>query len=112
VKLLDLVRQTIRLRHYTTRTQESYVRWIWKFILFCEKRHSEERRRGGRKLVGTPTQDGAPGFALRSAMAHFLAPLQGSQEEVAASWYYASRKNAHPPGRYRLKSVLLGPRYV
>ena len=33
VKLLDQVREIIRLKHYSIRTEESYVGWIRKFIL-------------------------------------------------------------------------------
>ena len=38
-KLLDLVRQTIRLKHYSMRTERVYVDWIMRFILFHDKRH-------------------------------------------------------------------------
>jgi hypothetical protein len=36
-KLLDQVRQAIRLRHYSPRTEESYVGWIRAFILFSRQ---------------------------------------------------------------------------
>jgi hypothetical protein len=39
-KLLDLVRQTIRLKHYSMRTERAYVDWIKRFMLFHDKRHS------------------------------------------------------------------------
>jgi integrase len=38
-KLLDLVRQKIRLKHYSIRTERAYVDWIKRFILFHYKRH-------------------------------------------------------------------------
>lgn len=38
-KLLDQVRQVLRLKHYSFRTEESYVRWIARFILHHNKRH-------------------------------------------------------------------------
>jgi integron integrase len=41
-KLLDLVRQRIRAKHYSYRTEEQYVAWIRRFILFNEKRHPAE----------------------------------------------------------------------
>jgi integron integrase len=41
-KLLDQVRQAIRARHYSPRTEESYVTWIKRFILFHGKRHPLE----------------------------------------------------------------------
>ena len=33
-RLLDQVRMAIRSRHYSPRTEEAYVRWIRRFILF------------------------------------------------------------------------------
>ena len=41
-KLLDQVRQTIRMRHYSPRTEETYVHWIKRFIFFHNKRHPSE----------------------------------------------------------------------
>ena len=41
-KLLDQVRCAIRTRHYSRRTEEAYVNWIKKFILFHKKRHPAE----------------------------------------------------------------------
>jgi site-specific recombinase XerD len=38
-KLLDQVRDAIRLKHYSIRTEESYVTWIKRYILFHNKRH-------------------------------------------------------------------------
>jgi site-specific recombinase XerD len=39
LKLLDLVRQKIRLKHYSIRTEQAYADWIRRFILFHNKRH-------------------------------------------------------------------------
>jgi integron integrase len=41
-RLLDRVRQAIRARHYSLRTEEAYVGWIRRFILFHGKRHPLE----------------------------------------------------------------------
>src|SRR5881296_145862 len=41
-KLLDRVRQLMRLRHYSLRTEEAYVGWIRRYILFHGKRHPNE----------------------------------------------------------------------
>jgi integron integrase len=38
-KLLDRVRAEIRARHYSPRTEETYINWIKRFILFHGKRH-------------------------------------------------------------------------
>ncbi len=41
-KLLDQVRNAIRVRHYSRRTEDQYVHWIRRFILFHAKRHPRE----------------------------------------------------------------------
>jgi site-specific recombinase XerD len=41
-KLLDQVRDAIRLKHYSHRTEETYVQWIRRYILFHKKRHPAE----------------------------------------------------------------------
>ncbi|HVB48032.1 MAG TPA: integron integrase [Burkholderiales bacterium] len=41
-RLLDEVRDAIRRRHYSVRTEESYAHWIKRFILFSGKRHPRE----------------------------------------------------------------------
>jgi len=40
-RLLDQVRQAIRRKHYSIRTEEAYVNWIKRFVLFHHKRHPE-----------------------------------------------------------------------
>ncbi|MFZ5569289.1 MAG: integron integrase [Thermodesulfobacteriota bacterium] len=42
VKLLDQVRDLIRVRHLSIRTEEAYVSWIKRFIYFHDKRHPKE----------------------------------------------------------------------
>lgn len=41
-KLLDQVRDAIRRKHYSIRTEEAYVDWIRRFILFHGKRHPRD----------------------------------------------------------------------
>lgn len=41
-RLLDRVKSSLRLRHYSLRTQESYIQWIKRFILYHKKRHPNE----------------------------------------------------------------------
>jgi integron integrase len=43
-KLLDQVRDLIRLKHYSIRTEKSYVSWIKRFIIYHNKRHPEDMR--------------------------------------------------------------------
>ena len=41
-RLLDQVRDALRTRHYSRRTERAYVGWIRRFILFHGKRHPAE----------------------------------------------------------------------
>lgn len=41
-RLLDRVRHVLRRKHYALRTEEAYVGWIKRFILFHHKRHPLE----------------------------------------------------------------------
>ena len=42
MKLLDQVRDVIRKKHYSIRTEQAYVDWIRRFILFHKKRHPKD----------------------------------------------------------------------
>ena len=48
-KLLDQVRELIRIRHYSIRTEQAYLQWIRRFILFHGKRHPTDM--GARELT-------------------------------------------------------------
>ena len=41
-KLLDQVRDRVRLKHYSLRTEQAYVGWIKRYIIFHNKRHPAE----------------------------------------------------------------------
>jgi site-specific recombinase XerD len=41
-KLLDQLREELRLKHYSYRTEQAYVDWVRRFILFHNKRHPAE----------------------------------------------------------------------
>ena len=40
-RLLEQVREVIRLRHYSIRTEQAYLQWIRRNILFNDKRHPQ-----------------------------------------------------------------------
>lgn len=68
-KLLDRVRDAIRTRHYSRRTEEAYVYWIRRYIVFHEKKHPSTMGAGEigafltwlavRQLVSASTQNQA-----------------------------------------------------
>ena len=41
-KLLDQVRDAIRPKHYSIRTEQAYVNWIKRYIYFHNVRHPAE----------------------------------------------------------------------
>ena len=49
-KLLDQVREVIRLKHYSIRTEQTYVDWIKRYIFFHDKRHPREM--GAKEIEG------------------------------------------------------------
>jgi integron integrase len=40
--VLDAVRENIRLRHYSLRTEKAYLGWVRRYIRFCNLRHPRE----------------------------------------------------------------------
>ncbi len=42
IKLLDQMRLVLRLKHMSIRTEEAYVLWVRRFILFHHKRHPKD----------------------------------------------------------------------
>ena len=41
-KLLEQVHDIIRIKHYSYRTEETYIFWIRRYILFHDKRHPKD----------------------------------------------------------------------
>ena len=41
-KLLDIFRDQIRIKQYSTRTEKTYIHWVREYILFHNKRHPKE----------------------------------------------------------------------
>ncbi len=41
-KLLEVVRDKIRIKHYSLKTEQSYLGWVKRYILFHNKKHPVE----------------------------------------------------------------------
>jgi site-specific recombinase XerD len=41
-KLLEQMRDAIRLKHYACRAKKTYVDWVYRFIIFQNKRHIKD----------------------------------------------------------------------
>ena len=70
-KLLDQVRDALRLKHYSYRTEQAYVGWIKRYIFFYGVRHPAE--------MGAPEVEAFPShFAVQENVAASVrSPLDG-----------------------------------
>ena len=50
LRLLDRMRQVLRAKHYAYSTEQAYVHWARRYILFHSKRHQQEM--GGLEIEG------------------------------------------------------------
>src|SRR4026209_1117930 len=41
-RLLDQIRDVIRRKHYSLRTEETYVDWVRRYVRFCDLRHPRQ----------------------------------------------------------------------
>ncbi len=74
-RLLDQVRQKIRFKNYSIRTEQAYVDWIRRYILYHQKRHPQD--------MGKPEVE------------QFLTHL-AVERNVAASTQNQARSKSHP----------------
>jgi site-specific recombinase XerD len=72
-KLLDQLRLTLRTRHYSIRTEDSYVAWARRFILFHGKRHPDEM--GAPEVVAFLTHLAEAGHVSASTQNQALSAL-------------------------------------
>jgi len=89
IKLLDQMRAVLRRKHRSLRTEEAYIAWIKRFILFHDKRHPRDlgapeiraflTHLAVHEQVEASTQNGALYallFLYRHVLQHPLADLQ------------------------------------
>lgn len=75
---LEKVRHVLRVRHYSIRTEQSYIGWIYRFIVFHGKRHPEEM--GEEEVVA---------FLTHLSVQRNVAPATQSQALNALVFLYA-----------------------
>lgn len=76
-KLLDRVREALRVRHLSLRTEKAYLQWIRRYVLFHEKRHPSEM---GEKEVN--------GFLTYLAVQRRVSPSTQTQALCALIFLY------------------------
>jgi site-specific recombinase XerD len=72
-RLLDVVRDAIRTKHYSIRTEEAYVNWVRRFLLFHGKRHPKEM--GGPEIEAFLTHLAVEGHVSASTQKQALSAL-------------------------------------
>jgi integron integrase len=78
-RLLQQLREQIRVRHYSVRTEKAYVSWVRRFILENGRRHPREL--GEREITG---------FLTRLATRHDVAA--GTQNQALAALLFLYRE--------------------
>ncbi|TWH99045.1 integron integrase [Luteimonas cucumeris] len=79
-RLLDRVRQRLRVKHYSLRTEQAYVAWIRRFILANGKRHPRDM--GEREVEGFLTRLATQGQVAAGTQNQALAALLFLYREV------------------------------
>ena len=79
-KLLDSLRQRIRVLHYSIRTEQAYVDWARRFILFHGKRHPRE--------MGAPE---GTAFLMHLARERHVPASRQSQAKAALGFFTKRR---------------------
>jgi integron integrase len=83
---MDRLRQEIRVRHYSIRTEEAYSDWVRRFIVFHGKRHPSEL---GASEVAS--------FLTHLASERHVAPATQGQAKSAILFLYRMVLNIHLP---------------
>jgi hypothetical protein len=85
-KLLNQVRDVIRRKHYSFRTEQTYLGWIRRFILFHGKRH--------------------PGDMAEAEVTDFLTSLARDGKVAASTQNQARKSFAHVPRQIMMSYAL------
>jgi site-specific recombinase XerD len=97
-KLLDRVRWHLRVKHYSIRTEQAYVDWIRRYILFHRKRHPNEM--GEREITEFLTHLAAEKNVAASTQNQAFAALLFLYQQVLApqTGLHRQRPTRQAPG--------------
>jgi site-specific recombinase XerD len=84
-RLMDQVRDVLRVHHYSLRTEQSYLHWIKRFILFYGKRHPREM---GKNEIAA--------FLIHLAVQKDVSPSTQNQALSAILFLYKKVLNIEP----------------
>ena len=99
-RLLDQVRDAIRRKHYSLRTEQSYVFWIKRFIYFHGKKHPKDLGEVAvtaflnhlareRSVVASTQNQALPAllFLYKVVLAQSLRWLKNSSSRCGSIWF-------------------------
>ena len=72
-RLLDRLRQTLRTKHYAYNTEQAYVHWVLRYILFHDKRHPQDL--GGSQIEAFLTDLAVAGRVSASTLMQALCAI-------------------------------------
>ena len=81
-RLLDQVRERLRVKHYSLRTEDAYLHWIKRFILFHDRQHPREM--GGAQVEAFLSHLATEGRVAASTQNQALSSLLFLYREVLA----------------------------
>jgi len=94
LRLREQVREVMRFRHYSVRTEEAYWGWIRQFILFHDKKHPREMDDGQvEQFLAHPHRAGTFGAQRcdHDANLHARDAEAGHRGEKSAGWVKGER---------------------
>ncbi len=97
MKLIAQVRQAIRLRHYSQRTEEVYIGWVRRFIKFCGLRHPRELGPGDvTRFLSSLAVDGHVSASTQNQALSALVFLYGEVLGGSVGWLNALIRAKRP----------------
>ena len=103
-KLLEQVCEAIRARHYSIRTEDSYLRWIKRFILFHGKRHPREM--GGHEVQQFLSYLAVEGHVAASTQSQALSAIVFLYQQVLKQTIGSIDDVVHAKQPHRIPVVL------
>ena len=79
-KLLDQLREKLRLKHYSIRTEQQYIHWARRYILFHNKRHPRDM--GAVEVSAFPTNLAVQGRVAAATQNQALSALLFLYREI------------------------------
>ena len=94
--LLQRLREAIRARHYSIRTEEAYAFWVRRYILFHDKRHPVEMGEAEvrKSLTNLATQGEVAASTQNQALNALIFLYRHVLERPLATWERSYVRNA------------------